>query len=162
MKCGMDAIADSCARQDRENELCMMLSLPCERLAQGVQKLMDDLAAAKYKLCGMKREQIELDIQTADVNDRCVCLFKNDFEVNELRTLALGVAEKTGGTCGAFSECGEGEYRFVLADVSGNFDDTAKRFRDTLAAKGGGKAPAFQGTFKGTEEQIRTFFFKNN
>ena len=158
MKCGMDAIAHSDVQQDREDALCMLLSLPSDRILDGVKKLMDDLSAAKYKLVGMRREQAEAHIRAIDPKETCVCLFLTDFEVNELRALALGVAQKTGGVCGAFSAMEDGGYRFALADVSGSFEDTAKRFRERFSAKGGGKAPVLQGTFEADEDSIRTFF----
>lgn len=162
MKCGMDAIAHSDVQQDREDALCMLLSLPSDRVLDGVKKLMEDLSAAKYKLVGIRREQAEAHIRGADPNEKCVCLFVTDFEVNELRALALGVAQKSGGVCGAFSAMGEQGYRFALADVSGGFEATASRFRTDLSAKGGGKAPVLQGTLEADESGIRTFFKNNN
>ncbi len=158
MKCGMDAVTHSDIQQDREDALCMLLSLPSDRILDGVKKLMDDLSVAKYKLCGMRREQVEASIRVSDANDKCVCLFETELEVNELRTLALGVAQKSGGICGAFSAMDEGGYRFALADVSGSFEDTAKRFREAFAPKGGGKAPILQGTLTASENDIRAFF----
>ena len=157
MKCGLDALAHANLQQDRESELSQLLSLPPERILGGVKKLTEDLAAAKYRLVEMKREKIRDDLDRLDASQKKLCFFQKDFDVNELRMLVSGAVEKTGGLCAAFSEDGEGSYRFVLADMRGCFEDTAARFHATLAAKGGGKPPFFQGTLVASEDEIRAF-----
>jgi len=162
MKCGLDALEQANIWQERENALSQLLSLPPERIEEGVKKLMEDLGAAKYKLVQRKREQIAETVERVDPENKRICLFMTDFDVNELRQLVAGIVEKTGGLCAAFSGDDEGGYRFVLADLGGSFEDTAARFRAALTAKGGGKPPYLQGTLMATEQDIRMFFEEND
>lgn len=162
MKCGLDAMAHSNVQQDRESALSQLLSLPPERIFDGVKKLMEDLGAAKYKLVEMKRGKIKEYLDALDGCEKRLCLFEKDFDVNELRMLVSGAVEKTGGLCAAFSGDDEGGYRFVLADMSGGFEETATRLRTALSAKGGGKPPFLQGTLTASESEIRAFFERGN
>ena len=157
MKCGLDAIAHGNLQSDREAELSRLLSLPPERIVEGVKKLAEDLGAAKYKLGQMKRERISSIIDSFETKSGASCLFESDFEVNELRLLATGVAEKTGRLCAAFSGDEVGGYRFVLVDPI-SFAETAAAFRAAFSPKGGGKPPVLQGTLEASEAEIRTFF----
>ncbi len=162
MKCGLDAIEHSNAEHDRENALSQLLSLPSERIFEGVKKLSDDLAAAKYKIVQMKREKIGEYLASLDGSEKTLCLFEKDFDVSELRMLASGAVEKTGGLCAAFSGDDESGYCFVLADMSGGFEERAEHFRKELSARGGGKPPFLQGTLDASESVIRAFFDKGN
>lgn len=157
MKCGMDAIAHACLQGDRESALSQLLSLPPERLFEGVKKLTEDLATAKYRLIQMKRERIRNLVDGLDGSEGRLCVFETDFDVNELRMLACGVVEKTGGLCAAFSGDDEGGYGFVIADPI-SFEETAASFRASFSAKGGGKPPILQGTVGATESELRAFF----
>lgn len=157
MKCGLDAIAHSNAEHDRENALSQLLSLPSERIFEGVKKLSDDLAAAKYRLVQIKRERISEYLESLDASEKRLCLFYKDFDVSELRLLVSGAIRKTGGLCAAFSGDDENGYLFVLADLSGGFAETAARFREALSAKCGGKPPFLQGTLTAREREIRDF-----
>ncbi len=159
MKCGLDAIAHGNIQSDRESELSQLLSLPPERIFEGVRKLSEDLGAAKYKIGQMKRERISFVIDSCETKGEAFCLFESDFEVNELRALATGVAEKTGSLCAAFSGDDADGYRFVLADPR-SFEETASKFRAAFSVKGGGKPPVLQGTLVATEQELRTFFEK--
>ena len=157
MKCGLDAIAHGNIQTDREAELSQLLSLPPERIVEGVRKISEDLGAAKYKIGQMKRERISSAIDSCDTKTGQLCLFESDFEVNELRSLSVGVAEKTGRFCAAFSGDDAMGYRFVLTDPI-SFAETAARFRAAFSPKGGGKPPVLQGTVDATEAEIRAFF----
>ncbi|MBO4980113.1 MAG: alanyl-tRNA editing protein [Clostridia bacterium] len=157
MKCGLDAIAHSNIQDDRESELSQLLSLPPERLVEGVRKMADDLGVAKYRIVQMKRERICSLIDSFETKTEQVCLFESELEVNELRVLATGIAEKTGQLCAAFSGDDVGGYRFVLVDPLA-FAETAARFRAAFLPKGGGKPPVLQGTVEATEQNLRAFF----
>ena len=157
MKCGLDAVEHGNLQSDRESELSQILSLPPERIVEGVKKLAEDLGAAKYKLVQRKRERISSVVDSFETKTGVACLFESDFEVNELRVLATGVAEKTGCLCAAFSGDEQRGYRFALVDPI-SFEVTADKFRAAFSPKGGGKPPVLQGTLEATEAAIRTFF----
>ena len=157
MKCGLDAIEHGNLQSDRESELSQLLSLPPERIVEGVKKLAEDLGAAKYKLVQMKQKRISSIIDSFETKIEPVCLFETDLEVNELRTLAMGVVEKTGHLCAAFSGDDPSGYRFVLVDPIA-FEETTAKFRTAFSPKGGGKPPVLQGTLEATEAAIRSFF----
>lgn len=157
MKCGMDAIAHACSQADRESALSQLLSLPPERLVEGVKKLAEDLAVAKYRLVQMKQERIRTFVDGLDGSEGRFCVFEKDLDVSELRMLAGGVVEKTGRFCVAFSGDDERGYCFVIADPI-SFEETVASFRAAFSPKGGGKPPILQGTVDATESELRAFF----
>lgn len=152
MVAGLDALRVSVSDRDTLNEVGNLLSLPTERIFEGVKKLHEDLGALKYALEEQKRARV------CALLEKEQCLFvEKGLEVSHLRTLALGVSEKTGKTVAAFGGEDEKGYAFVLVAPT-DFEETASALRETLRAKGGGKAPVLQGTAACTEDEIRAFF----
>ena len=83
---------------------------------------------------------------------------ETDMDTNELRLLVTLAMEKVGGACAAFSEDGEGSYRFVAAYRGEDFAEWRTALCDAIHGHGGGKAPFIQGKASCTEDEIRRFF----
>ncbi len=158
MKCGFDAIDEANVQYDRVCEISRLLSLPGERIAQGVKKLSDDLAAAKRQIAVLRRERLEQTANGIGMDEKNACLFLSDADMGELRMLAETVARKTGGRCAVFSGSDTDGYGFVLCDMNGDFDTVAAELRRDLGASGGGKAPFLQGRLRAEKERILRFF----
>lgn len=157
MVAGLDALRVSVSDRNILNELGNLLSLPTERIAEGVRKLYDDFGALKFALGEQKREKIRLLIETLPKEQKTNLFIERGMDANELRLLALGAMEKTGGEVAAFSGDDAEGYRFVLASPVA-FEERAAALRQSLPVKGGGKAPVLQGTAVCTEAEIRAFF----
>lgn len=152
MVAGLDALRVSVSDRDTLNEVGNLLSLPTERIFEGVKKLHEDLGALKYALEEQKRARVRALLEKEQA-----LFIEKGLEVSHLRTLAVGMSEKTGKTVAAFGGDDENGYAFVLVAPDG-FDKTASALREALHAKGGGKAPVLQGTAACTEAEIRAFF----
>lgn len=154
MVAGLDALRVSVSDRDILNEIGNLLSLSTERIAEGVKKLHEDLGALKYALEEQKRARVRTLLEKEQG-----LFIEKGLEVSHLRTLAVGVSEKTGKTVCAFGGDDESGYAFVLV-APDDFEEKASALRLALHAKGGGKAPVLQGTVRATEAEIRTFFEK--
>ena len=152
MVAGLDALRVSVSDRDTLNEIGNLLSLPTERIFEGVKKLHEDFGALKYALEEQKRERVR-----ALLEKKQDLYIEKGLEVSHLRTLALGVSEKTGGRVASFSGDDEKGYAFVMV-APADFEEKASSLRESLHAKGGGKAPILQGTAACTEAEIRAFF----
>lgn len=152
MVAGLDALRVSVSDREILNEIGNLLSLPTERIFEGVKKLHEDLGLLKYALEAQKREKVRLLLE----KEQCLFIEKG-LEVSHLRTLAVGMSEKTGKAVAAFGGEDEKGYAFVLV-APDDFEKTVSSIREALHAKGGGKAPILQGTAACTEAEIRAFF----
>ncbi len=150
MAAGLSALEISVFEQKTLDGIGRLLSLPHDKIEDGVKKLHDDLGTLKFALEAQKRERVRFMLEHSEET-----LFVEPLlEVSHLRTLAVGMFEKTGKTVAAFSGK-DGAYCFVLAT-----SDSTSAFCEALSAKGGGKAPVLQGTANCTEAEIRAFFAK--
>lgn len=158
MKCGFDALDEFNAEFTRATAISNRISLPRERIAEGVEKLWADLAEANYKLVGLRRELIACKADAAQATAGNLLFIEKGMDTNDLRLLVTGAMAKAGGACAAFSPAESGEYYFVATYSGEDFDGWKKRLCDTLRGHGGGKAPFIQGKANCTEEDIRRFF----
>ena len=134
------------------------ISLPRERIAEGVDKLWQDLADANFRLVGLKREIIAIKAEAAQETDGNLLFMEKDMDAGELRLLVSAAAHKAGRACAAFCEDGRGAYSFVATYVGQDFDVWRASLTEALQAHGGGKAPFLQGKANCTEQEIRRFF----
>lgn len=158
MKCGFDALDEFNAEYARAVSISNRISLPREAIAEGVDKLWEDLSAANFRIVGLKRELIALKADAVKQTDGNFVFFEKDMDANELRMLVSAAASKVGGTCAAFSEDGKECYSFVTRVHDEDFEAWRKTFCDKLNARGGGRAPFLQGKANCTEGRIREFF----
>ena len=158
MKCGFDALEEFNAEYARAVAISNRISLPRERIAEGVDKLWQDLADANFRLVGLKREIIAIKAEAAQETDGNLLFMEKDMDAGELRLLVSAAGHKAGRACAAFCEDGRGAYSFVATYVGQDFDAWRASLTEALQAHGGGKAPFLQGKANCTEQEIRRFF----
>lgn len=158
MKCGFDALDEFNAEFSRAVSISNRISLPRERIADGVDKLWADLAEANYKLVGLRRELIACKAEAAKATDGNLLFIEKEMDTNELRLLVSGAAAKAGVACAAFSPDGENAFRFVATYHGEDFEGWRKALCEALGGHGGGKEPFIQGKANCTEDEIRGFF----
>lgn len=158
LKCGFDALDEFNAEYARAVSISNRISLPRERIAEGVDKLWSDLADANYRLVGLRRELIACKAAAAQPTEGDLLFVEQGMDTNDLRLLVTAAMEKAGGTCAAFSPVGEGTYYFVAAYRGENFDAWRSDLCRALRGHGGGKAPFLQGKANCSEAEIRAYF----
>ena len=157
MKCGFDALDAFNAEYARATAISNRISLPREKIAEGVDKLWADLAAANFTIVGLRRELIALKAKAAEPTEGDLVFFESGMDANELRLLVSAAIDKAKGTCAAFSSDGEG-YSFVAMSHAEDFAAWREALCEALHARGGGKPPFLQGKAACTEADIRAFF----
>ena len=158
MKCGFDALDEFNAEYARATAISNRISLPRERIAEGVEKLWQDLAAAQYRIVGLKREWIALKAEAAPKTEGNLIFVERELDANDLRAVVTAASEKAGGVCAAFSEDGRGAFSFVALYRGEDFNEWRNGFCKALDARGGGKPPFLQGKANCDEQQLRDFF----
>lgn len=160
MKCGFDALDAFNDEYARATAISNRISLPHERIAEGVDKLWEDLAAANFRLVGLKRELIALKAQGVAEAENLLFI-EQGMDASELRILVNAAEGKACRACGAFSRGEDGTYSFVATTKADDFSAWQKALFDALRARGGGKPPYIQGKAACGEEEIRAFFGVN-
>ncbi len=158
LKCGLDALAEFNEEYHRVQAISMAISRPHREVVAGVEKLKDDLAAAEYRLVGLRRQLIETKAESLSPTDGNVLFFEQDMDSGELRRLVTLAAPKVGGICAAFCPDGKGAYSFAAHYTGADFESVRAKLYLALRARGGGKAPMLQGKAETDETAIRAFF----
>ena len=158
MKCGFDALDEFNAEFSRATAISNRISLPRERIAEGVDKLWADLAEANYRLVGLRRQLIACKASSAAATEGNLLFIEQGMDTNDLRLLVSGAMDKAGRACAAFSPIDENTFYFVAAYNGEDFGAWRDALCAALRGHGGGKAPFIQGKSNCTEEEIRRFF----
>lgn len=158
MKCGLDAIADANTDADRIAALSHLLSLPGERLFDGVKKLNDDLAAARFELTALRRAIADEHADAIEISEKWICLFEHSLTLPELRRMAERLLARGAIRLMLCTPNQQEGYDFVFADTSESFDENAKALRAALPIRGGGKPPFLQGSLVAEKEYILSHF----
>ena len=99
MKCGFDALNEFNAEYARAVAISNRISLPRERIAEGVDKLWEDLATANFRIVGLRRELIALKAEAAVRTEGNLVFFENGMDAGDLRALVSAAADKAGAAC---------------------------------------------------------------
>lgn len=153
LKAGLDALDEGLTERARLEELSHLLSLPGERIVEGVEKLQADLGAERHRAAEMRERMVALLLKNPPENG---IYNMEGFDLPELRTLA-----QSGGRLLALGGS-EGAYKFVLCDPTPSYAETVQSFREALGASGGGKPPLMQGSVSASFEKIAAVFAGGN
>ncbi len=155
-KAGIDALEEFCARIAAAESVSRLLSVPQEAIASGVQRLLDERDGLKAKLAAAQEALLQRQIAELQPTDGNMLLFA-DCDMDGLRALCNAGAPLCGGVCAAFAGH-DGDWRFVMASRAQDTRTFFASVRDTIAARGGGKAEMISGSSKAARAQIEACF----
>jgi len=158
IKCGSDALADYAVRLLATKEISNLLSVKQHETVQGVRKLLDDVAALRTKLGEKNRRMAELIASSVQPTSSDICIFCDDFEPEQLRSLANAIKEKTPGFVTAVCGCDCAGYKYVIVSESNDVADYVRSANSALGGRGGGRQNMASGSFAASEEAIKKYF----
>ncbi len=142
--CGRAALALWNRERALLSELSHRLSLPHERLVEGVEALLDHQTQYKIQLHALQQKELTQLQKTAEQTNAHQAWFLSPQDERAARQFCQEMLCKTDGVCCVMWE-NEDACRIILTkDLSHPFD--AKTFFQTLNVKGGGKGALFQGS----------------
>ena len=123
---------------------------------QRVEALKDENFETKGKLAELQTQSLKEELLKKSESKKQIA-FVDGLDMNIIRKCASEIYESRGGMVAIFSKAKEAYQYIVIADgdVSIYQKELAK-----LGAKGGGRAPAIQGTVDAIEEDIKKWFDK--
>ncbi len=154
MQVGKDAFEDYSAKHDELAKLSNMLALKPLEIADGVQRLKDEIAALKYELQKVKLDSFAEKIK--DLSGDIEIIFEKDLTPDEVRKMCDLLADKV-KLAAVLSGSDEAGYKYTLASRSMDLRQLAKDFNTALSGRGGGKPEMVQGTVNESREKIENF-----
>lgn len=154
MQVGKDAFEDYSAKHDELAKLSNMLALKPLEIADGVQRLKDEIASLKYELQKVKLDAFEEKIK--DLSGDIEIIFEKDLTPDEVRKMCDLLADKV-TIAAVLSGSDETGYKYTIASRSMDLRQLAKDFNASLSGRGGGKPEMVQGTVNSNCENIENF-----
>ncbi len=154
MQIGKDAFDDYSAKHDELARLSNMLALKPLEIAQGVEKLKEEIASLRYEMQKIKLDNFKEKIK--DLSGNVEVIFEKDLQPDEVRKMCDLLAEKV-KIAAVLSGSDETGYKYTIASRTEDLRQLAKDFNSALNGRGGGKPEMVQGTVQESREKIENF-----
>ena len=154
MQIGKEAFDDYCAKHDELARLSNMLALKPLEIAQGVEKLKEEIASLRYEMQKIKLDNFKEKIK--DLSGNVEVIFEKDLQPDEVRKMCDLLAEKV-KIAAVLSGSDESGYKYTIASRTEDLRQLAKDFNSALNGRGGGKPEMVQGTVQENREKIENF-----
>ena len=158
IKCGLDALDDYESRYINTLKISSALSLKQFEVADGVDRLLNQIAVQKQTAARLKRELITEKIKTFSPDGDISALFCEGLDVKELQLFADGLYKAHGGIRGVFSEIAQGEYAFATCGSERELETFFAALKRNLNIRGGGRNGMVQGTVYAESDEITAAF----
>lgn len=158
MLAGYDALADYRARQEQAKRISMAISAKQSEVAEGVDRLLDEMSALKGKISSLKREILSYKLEKLQKTDENIVIFEEDGDMLALRNFVNEAVKKTDKICACFSGNDESGYKYIIASERIPLRAMSKEISAALGGKGGGSDAMIQGSCTATRERIEEFF----
>ena len=133
-----------------------LLSKKPNEVADGVERLLAELAEKKYACDQLWRKYVEEKTENTTQTENIIFVKEEGRDNNDLRTLALSLAKK-GAAAIVVSGEENGVTRYALASEKGDTRPINKALCDKFSGRGGGRPEVCQGSVNTTPEDIKEF-----
>lgn len=157
MICGMRVLCYLNQVDAQNHSISVELSAKPDKTAEAVARLHEENARLKAAVNRMEEESFAAEA-ASHKGEGNVLLFKSGLEADSVRKLTDAVMQSCGGRCAVFSDNGDGTWKYAIGEKDGDLRTLNKEMNAALNGRGGGKPFFVQGSIRGTETEIRTFF----
>lgn len=154
--CGDAALADYRLRYAQSAEISAKLSVKQHHLTVAVDRLIAEKDNLKLALRAANRKVADMQVAAVQPTDNPICLIGEDWDVETLRRVVNGLAERCGSLCAAYSG-GDGVYQYVLGG-KGDVKSATVQMNAALNGRGGGDHRQSQGRVQATAEEIAAYW----
>ena len=154
--CGDAALADYRLRYAQSAEISAKLSVKQHDLTVAVDRLIAERDGLKLALRAANRKIADMQVAAVKPTDKPICLIGEDWDVETLRRVVNGLAERCQGLCVAYSGS-NGAYQYVLGG-HGEIKTANAQMTASLNGRGGGDHRQCQGRVQATAEQIVAYW----
>jgi alanyl-tRNA synthetase len=162
MLCGQAALDLWNREREQAGELSHLLSLPRERLCEGVQALLTRQNELKARISAMgERELSRLQSRAQSTPQQHQVWFLDAPEEHHARKFGADLLSLTDGVCALVWQSGD-VCRIIVQKASADHPFDVKALFTSLNVKGGGKGVLYQGSVACDLACLRTFFQTNS
>ena len=156
--CGMDALDDYRRKQESVARISALLSVPRDRIAPAVERLLENQDRQKERIAALSLELARLRAETTPPAEGNLCVFDNILDEVALRELANLLMERCGGIAGVFSGSDEEGYRYIIGSRHVDLRAGSREINEAIRGRGGGSVTMIQGRSGASENEIRSCF----
>jgi len=157
MIAGLDALSDYKARLSEIKRISMAISAKQSEVADGVDRLVDEMGKLKGTVSALKREMMKHKLEDMEDTDGSIILFEEFDDMLALRNLANDAVCKCGKVFAVFSRSDDG-YKYIIASNTLDLKDLSREINAAIDGRGGGSKQMIQGSCKASEEIIKSYF----
>lgn len=158
LMCGFDALENYNAEYAVADKTGALLSVQHPDIFNAVTRLNKELIEKKAEIRELRCKLAAEKLKSVEATDGNLCLFEDDFSIDDLRWLC-NHAPECGGMCACFSPAPEGgRYLYVISGKTLNMREQAKLINSALGGKGGGSEHMIQGSVTADRAAIEAYF----
>ena len=155
--CGLDALEDYRRRLESAGAVSRLLSVPREKIAAGVERVLGEQAKLKEYAVALEDELARrMAAEQGETAGNC-CVFLPGELLGEaaLRELVNLLAEKCGGFAAAFAGSDAEGFRYVIGSRHVDLRAQSRAINAAIQGRGGGSPEMIQGSARASEAAIR-------
>lgn len=153
--CGMDAYDAVCRMQQSVTEVSRSLSVPREKIADGVSRQLGENARQKERIATLSLELVRLRAAAMERAEGNHVVFDDTLDEVALRELVNLLMDKCGGFAAAFSGSDDSGYRYIIGSKHVDLRANSKAINAAICGRGGGKPEMIQGSCTADAATIR-------
>jgi alanyl-tRNA synthetase len=158
MKAGYDALEGYRAEYEQCRRISVAISAKHGEVADGVDRLLEEVDGLKSKISQMKKEIVALRLESIQYTEGNLCIFEEDGDMLSLRNLVNEAKKRCGGICACFSGNDDIGYKYIISSTSVDMRAMTKEINSAISGRGGGSAEMIQGSCAAKREEIEKFF----
>ena len=155
--CGLDALDDYRRQFAAAGAVSRALSVPREKIPEGVERLLREQARLKERIAALSLELVRQRARATPYTEGNLCVFDTSLDEVALRELVNALMEKCSGMAAAFSGDDERGYRYIIGSRRVDLRRAARAINAAVAGKGGGTPEMIQGRAAAPAETIRLY-----
>ena len=153
--CGLDALEDYRRRLENAGAVSRLLSVPREKIAGGVERVLGEQAKLKERAAALENELARRMAEDYPATEGNLLVFDSLLGEAALRELVNALAEKCGGFAAAFSGNDADGYRYIIGSRHVDLRAQSRAINTAIRGRGGGSPEMIQGSARATEAEIR-------
>lgn len=155
--CGMDALDDYRLRQDTAAEASRLLSVPRDKIAPAVERLLQEQERQKERIAALSMALAGAYAESLPATEGNLCVFDDVLDEVALRELVNLLMEKCGGVAAAFSGSDREGYRYIIGSRHVDLRAHAREINAAVNGRGGGTSAMIQGRANMSADQLRHY-----
>lgn len=158
MKAGFDALEGYRSEYEQCRRISVAISAKHDSVADGVDRLLEEIEGYRAKLSQMKREIMALRLERIEYTEGNLCIFEDDGDMLALRNLVNEAKKRCGGICACFSGNDDAGYKYIISSTTVDLRAKAKEINTAISGRGGGSGEMIQGSCTAKREEVERYF----